>query len=111
MYFGDTLKKIFSNRGYTEKLLDNAKKLCDQVSRIDILDRNVKLKTRKDRIPIILTYHPCNLPIIQTILKDWSSLQSSSNPELFTNKPFAAYRKPANIKNKVVRASTVNYSI
>ncbi len=54
---------------------------------------------------MILNYHPCNPPVMQAIRKHWSILQSSSNPELFATKPFIAYRRTTNIKNKVIRAS------
>ncbi len=102
----DILITYFTRRGYPEKLLENAKSQCDKISRTDILKTKKKTdNTIPQKIPMVLNYHPCNPPIMQAIRKHWPILQSSSSPELFTNKLFTAYRRPTNIKNKLVRAA------
>ena len=76
------------------------------------LDRDALLLSRKrtrgplNRVPIIVTYHPC-LPLLNSILAKHSSILNVSERlrRAVSNPPLVTYRRPSNLKNLLVRAT------
>ena len=101
------LVHYYKQRGYPLSiLLENIKK-AQKINRQDLLypqNKIQKVDTKPTRIPLVLTYHPVNPPLVKIINKYWYLLEQSSAPDEFTNKPIIAYKRLPNIKDQVVKA-------
>lgn len=95
---------FFDQRGYPSGITQSALQRVRQVDRSHILQPSDK--TKSNRTPLVLTYHPKNIPIRNIIFKHYKALQSEpTTKEIFNEPPVTAFRKDRNISNHLVRAS------
>ena len=95
---------FFHERGYPREITQSAQ------DRVKCLDRASTLQPSNpkssERVPLVLTYHPLNLPIRNIIYKHFRLLlNEESTAEVFTQLPVTAFRRDRNIANHIVRAS------
>ena len=100
----DHMTSFFSRRQYPADTIDSA------AQRVSTIDRPTALqpaeKNNQDRIPLVISYHPHNLPIRIILLKHYQTLSSdTSTKEIFNKPPIVAFRRETNISNHVVRAA------
>ena len=58
-----------------------------------------------NRIPLVITYHPGNIPIRKIIVKSFELLRKhESTKHIFSDPPITAYRRERNIRDRIVRA-------
>ena len=96
---------FFVKRGYPNNVL---KKAADSVSQIP---RSETLKTvskkSKDRVPLVLTYHPHNVAIRDILFRNFNSivLKDHEMAEVFQSPPITAYRKGKSLRQHLVSSS------
>jgi hypothetical protein len=97
------LTQQLKNRGYKGNLISDQISKAASVHREDSLQ--YKTKSKSNRIPLVVTYHP-RLPYLDGIIrKHWSII--NSHPRLhkaFPELPIISYRRPPNLKDSLVRA-------
>ena len=101
----EELKTMLLSRDYKTRLIDNAIERAKAVPRSRALER-VKRQNQKTRRPVLsVEYHPA-LPALSSILKKhWRVMsQDPYLKEVFPLPPIVAYRRPANLKDKLIRA-------
>ena len=94
------------SRGFPKKHIDSAIQKACQSSRTQALKRKNPLK-KQNRIPFVVTYNPA-LPNIASILHTFFPILQTSDSckEAIPNVPMVSFRKPKNLRNILVRAST-----
>ena len=99
------LKNMLLSRDYKTKLIDNAIEKAKGTPRSKALERVEKTKTETRRPVLSVEYHP-SLPALSSILKrHWRvMIQDPYLKEVFPLPPIVAYRRPANIRDKLIRA-------
>lgn len=101
------LKSHLCNRGYKAHTVQSA------IDEITTKDRKTLLqykeKTDKSRVPLVTTYHPA-LKNLNTILKSNLPILYTNErmADLFKDPPMAAFKRPRNLKDMVVRARLDN---
>lgn len=96
--------QFFSDRGYPSDITKAA------FERIKTINRHTALQPSpaktSERVPLVLTYHPLNVPIRNVIFKNFQMLlKDGSTKDTFTALPVTAYRRDKNIGDHIVRAS------
>ena len=99
----EELKKFLINRGYNEN------KIQQQIIRTKGLDRDALLLSRKrtkgplNRVPFIVTYHPC-FPPLNSILTKHSSILNVSERlrRAVSNPPLVTYHRPPSQFKKLI---------
>jgi hypothetical protein len=100
---------FFNDRGYPSNITQSARNRVNRIQRTDALQPTSHAKS--SRTPLVLTYHPHNVPIRNIIFKNFKTLQrDSSTQHVFTDPPVTAFRKDRNLSNHLVRASHPNPS-
>ena len=99
------LRDMLLSRDYNGRLVDCAIERAKAIPRERALERVVKEKVKKRRPVFSVEYHPA-LPSLSKILKKhWRVM--SEDPylaEVYPLPPMVSYRRPKNIKDKLVRA-------
>ena len=95
---------VFHARGYPQETTQDA------FDRVQLLDRESVLQpsepTSSERVPLVLTYHPLNVPIRNIIFRNFRMLlHDKDSSQVFKQLPVTAFRKDKNIANHLVRAS------
>ena len=92
-------------RNYKTKLIDNAIARARTIPRSKALERVEKSNNGKRRPVLSVEYHP-SLPALSSILKrHWRVMsQDPYLKEVFPLPPIVAYIRPANLKDKLIRA-------
>ena len=101
------LKSHLCNRGYKVHTVQSA------IDEITTKDRQTLLqyKEKKDnsRVPLVTTYHPVLKNLNSILRKNLPILHTNERmAELFKDPPMAAFRRPRNLKDMVVRAKLDN---
>ena len=93
------------SRKYKNKLVDNAIQRAKAITRSKALERTNKPKREVRRPVLSVEYHPA-LPALSSIMKKhWRVMtQDPYLKEVFPLPPLIAYRRPENLKDKLVRA-------
>ena len=101
--FGE-LKDLLLSRNYRAKLIDAAIEKARQVPRSEALKRVEKVSSNKR--PVFAIHYDPRLPSIATIVKKhWRTMtQDPHMAEVFPLPPLVAYRRPPNLKDKLIRA-------
>ena len=98
------LKEMLLARDYHRNVVNSAINKALRIPRSDALKRVVREKST-DRVVFVVTYDP-RLPSIPKIVgKHWRTMaQDPRMKEVFNLPPLVAYRRPANIKDKLIRS-------
>ncbi|XP_072049971.1 uncharacterized protein [Amphiura filiformis] len=95
---------FFEKRGYPPDITQSAYQRVKEINRNHALQKSGESKS--NRTPLVLTYHPRNIPIRNIIFKNFKTLQSDpTTSEIFKDPPVTAFRRARNISNHLVRAS------
>jgi hypothetical protein len=96
------MSTFFHARHYPTPLVTNALRLTDTKSRMELLS-STKPIDPPTRIPLVLTYHPSNIPPKNIFYKNYHILQDDPDlGKLFPQLPLLAYRRDHNIKDTLV---------
>ena len=92
------------SREYHRNVVNTAINKAMKIPRSDALKRVVREKST-DRVVFVVTYDP-RLPSIPKIVsKHWRTMvQDPRMKEIFSSPPLVAYKRPANIKDKLIRS-------
>ena len=93
------------SRNYPKKLINNNIERALAVPRTEALKRVVR-KSDTDRVVFAVTYHPA-LPSVPAIVGKHHRTMVNKDPmlkEVFTKPPLVAYRRPPNLRNKLIRS-------
>ena len=98
------LKEMLLSREYHRNVVNTVINKAMKIPRSDALKRVVREKST-DRVVFVVTYDP-RLPSIPKIVsKHWRTMvQDPRMKEIFSSPPLVAYRRPANIKDKLIRS-------
>lgn len=96
----------FKRRGYPSDLLSKAWDRAKTLTRSDTLKKQTKGDSQ--RIPLVLTYHEHLPPVVKLVHHFWPLLAHSETPQVFSEAPVTAFRRPPNLKDQIVRAK-INY--
>ena len=104
------LKNLLLSRDYKPKVIDAAIQKARNIPRKEALKRVCRKKS-SDRPVFVISYDP-RLPSIPSIVKKhWRSMtQDPRMKEIFPKPPLVAYKRPPNIKEKLIRAKVPKYS-
>ena len=70
------LVRYLLQRGYPMELIRKAQDKCDAQVRASLLKTKEKPLNQISRVPLVLTYHPTNPPLIKIIKKYWRIIRS-----------------------------------
>ena len=98
------LKDLLISRDYKPKIVDSAIERARKIPRNEALKRVQSVKT--SRRPVFVVNFDPRLPAISAILsKHWRTMtQDPRLKEIFPEPPLVAYKRPQNIKDKIIRA-------
>ena len=102
----DKMKSFFVKRGYPRKVLDRAFTSVSRVNRSETMEKRVR--NTKDRVPLVLTYHPHNLAIQNILIRNFKSivLNDEYMATIFQDSlPITAFRKGKSLKQHLVTSS------
>ena len=101
----DKMEIDYKKRGYPDKIVRTERRKAETVERKTILHPTV-LRTKKERVPLVIPFNPMNPPVMTSILKHWDILKiDPDNAEIFKEKPLLAHRRCPNLRDKLVRAA------
>ena len=102
------LKNDLISRGYKAKIIDDAFKKVQAISREDALKRVEKKKS--DREVLAVTFHPSLPPISAILRKHWKVMidDSPSLGKCFQTQSIVAYRRNKNLRDLLVKATIPN---
>ena len=94
------------SRDYKSKLIDGALEKARSIPRQRALERVIKSKANSKRRPVLsIEYHPALPPLSKILQKHWRVMvQDPHLKDAFPLPPMVAYRRPPNLKDKLVRA-------
>ena len=100
---GKEMLGFFHQRGYPSAVTDAAFNAVSSIPRETALEPS---KAKKhDRIPLVLTYHPRNIPIRNVILKHFRTLgNDAATASIFNEPPICAFRRDRSVGDMVVRS-------
>jgi len=105
----DELAEHLKKRGYKEKLIQREINKAKQVPRDQVLKPSIPKTKCNQGIPFVVTYNPASPNLNKIISKHFSTLQSSNRcKEVFSEKPFIAYRRPRNLRDFLAKAKVKN---
>ena len=95
---------FFLKRGYPRKAVDRAFEAAIKLDRHSVLQ--TKPKHKKDRVPLVLTYHPHNTAICDILLRNFKSmvLKDPVMADIFQSPPLIAFRKGKSLRQHLVRS-------
>ena len=97
------MAEFFRLRGYPERII------TDTLTRVIAVDRNRALTPQAtdptDRLRLILTFHPHNLPVKRILLKNLHILRDDETTQhLMSEPPMVIYRRDTNLQDLVVHS-------
>lgn len=108
----EEMSKFFLERGYPQNVIKTSLEKAKQTDRNELLGgtkRNESLS--KTRIPLVLTFHPTNIPVKNIIYNNFHILKNNGEfNSLFEDVPLLAFRKDKSLKDVLVR-STVKSNV
>ena len=105
----DELAEHLKKRRYKEKLILREVNKAKQVPRDQALKPSVLKSKCTQGIPFVVTYNPASPNLNKIISKHFPILQSSNRcREVFSEKPFIAYRRSRNLRDFLVKAKVKN---
>ena len=102
----DACLDFFRARGYPDTILNKAKSRALRITWDEAMTPSTNNRQTLARTPLVLTYHPLNTPVVQTILNNFDILRNDSDTStIFTSLPVIAYRRDKNLRDQLVRSS------
>lgn len=99
-----TMAEYFAERDYPETTIQDAVRRVSDIERTTALEPSVH--DDQDRIPLVIAYHPANLPIRNILLKHYTTLSNDNTTQhIFDKPPLVSFRRERNIANYLIRAS------
>ena len=101
----EELRQLLLDRKYKKSIINSAIKKAKAIPRKKALER-VNLEEKTKRPVFAVTYDP-RLPALPSIVKKHWRTMVASDPhlkEVFPLPPLVAYRRPQNIKDKIIRS-------
>ena len=101
----DRFVDFFVKRGYKENLVRKSRDEVANMSREDLLAP--KPAQSSERTPLVITYHHKFAGIAKVLRRAYQRMlaKHTDSAKVFPEPPFVAYRRTANIKDKIVRAN------
>ena len=100
------LKDHLMARGYPTKVIEREIKKAISIPRDQALQPQQTDTKSKDRVPFVVTYDPSHSTLATAIHKYLPILHSSRRcKEAISEAPMVAFRRPCNIKDKLVRTT------
>ena len=102
----DELKQLLLDRNYKKNIINSAIDRAKQIPRKEALKR-VNINKNEKRRPVFAVMYDPRLPALPSIVKKHWRTMVESDPhlkEVFPLPPLVAYRKPQNIRDKIVRS-------
>ena len=100
------LKDQLRGRGYPSNLVTKEISKAIAIPREQALQLKDRQNEQISRTPLVLTFHPAFKDVSNTIFKFLPILHSSTYcKDIFQQPPMAAFRRPPNIKDALVRSS------
>ena len=97
----DRMTGFFVQRGYPNHVVQAAKQKVIALPRHTALETNTQ--KQRDRIPLVLTFHPHNIPVKSVIFKNWNILtRDDDTGPIFKDKPLCAFRRDKNLRDQLV---------
>ena len=101
------LKSHLCARGYSSHSVQNAIDDLAKEDRLSLL--KYKPKNEENKVPFVTTYHPVLRGLNAVLKKNLPILYSNDKMvEVFKNPPMAAFKRPRNLKDMVVRTKLKN---
>ena len=100
------LRKLLLARDYKTGIVNRAIQKAKTIPRQEALKKVPPLKENAGRRPIlVITYDPRLPPIPEILRKHWRTMTSDPQlKEIFPLPPLVAYKRPENIRNKLIRS-------
>eukprot|EP00061_Rhincodon_typus_P002274 g17052.t1 len=96
------MSSYFKDRNFPPSVVENAFSRIACISRTSALTSPLRSKD-KDRIPLVLTYHPTNLQIQRIILRYFWHLQSDpTTKDIFPSAPLSAFHRDRSLHDPLV---------
>ena len=102
----EELKQLLIERNYKKNIINSAINRAKQIPRKKALER-VNLTKNEDRRPVFSVMYDPRLPALPSIVKKhWRTMvgNDAQLKEVFPLPPLVAYRRPQNIRDKIVRS-------
>lgn len=106
----ERMSEFFEKRGYPKEVVQKAATSTSLVNRSTALIP--KNKSSKDRVPLVLTYHPHNKAIRDILIRNFKSivLKDEEMAQVFGSLPMTAYRKGKSLRQHLVKSSCIGGS-
>ena len=102
MLRADEMGSFFKNRLYPDRTINQAKQRVSTMDRNEALQPSSNSSNNDNHIPLVITYHPSNIPIRNIIVKNFELLRKhESTKHVFTDPPITAYRRERNIRDRI----------
>eukprot|EP00061_Rhincodon_typus_P004712 g23256.t1 len=96
------MSSYFKDRNFPPSVVENALDRISCVSHTSTFTPPPRNKN-KDRIPLVLTYHPINLRIQHIMLRHFRHLQSDpTTKDIFPSSPLSAFRRDRSLRDSLV---------
>ena len=108
----DELKELLLERKYKKNIIQSAISRAKEIPRKKALKR-VKIDKNEKRRPVFAVMYDPRLPALPTIVKKHWRTMVENDPhlkEVFPLPPLVAYRRPQNIRDKIVRSKIPSIS-
>ena len=102
----DELKDLLVERNYKKNIINSAINRAKQIPRKKALERVITTKN-KNRRPVFAVMYDPRLPALPSIVKKHWRTMVGNDPhlkEVFPLPPLVAYRRPQNIRDKIIRS-------
>ena len=103
----EELKQLLLDRNYKSNIINSAIERARAIPRMKALERVTTNTAEKTRRPVFAVVYDPRLPALPSIVKKhWRSMVSSDPhlKEAFPLPPLVAYKRPQNIRDKLVRS-------
>ena len=100
------MRDFFVQRRYPTSLLDTAFSMACRISRSETLTNPVTNVTENNQIPPVLTFHPNNFKVRDSIRKNFHILKNDTETSsIFSNNPLVCFRHGKNIRETLVHSN------
>ncbi|XP_062918402.1 uncharacterized protein LOC134353856 [Mobula hypostoma] len=98
------MSSFFKERGFPSSTINSALKRISPISHTSALTPSSRHPTR-NRVPLVLTYHPTSLRVQHIILRNFRHLQRDPTTKHIFPSPPPAFRRDCSLRNSLVHSS------